>query len=426
MMNDTKRQEIALWWLDPLLRGNKERPQKELVKLFLNKYKQVITRSTIERAKREAFEKGLVEFRPNLIVPDSKRHAINEGLLSRKYNLLSSIVVKSEESSLTSDQSHTQLAYHTAQSIADAPGFFPENAVIGIGSGRAIHYLVESFRLLSKPFNVKNTTIMSLSGTIYPDVPKADFVSRQDQLLDADINAALFAQLFNQLTRVRTICFPIALHSVDAMRRNTWLYSPEDSGPQTDKDADIYASNRFSEHTPNFAFVGVGVLNRNHRLFREMQRPENDPLPSTMLDPIRDNLRELIHASQTITERYMAHASKTITDKRKGPIPYFPVADICHRLLFIDPPNEFTLATGEEDHLRSLINKVNTNMLTVTKRQLNKINNVVLIAGTEEKSIAIQRLLERNDPTKNKNKECPVIRTLCTDEATADRLLAAQ
>jgi DNA-binding transcriptional regulator LsrR (DeoR family) len=402
-MEDARSQEIARWWLEPLLNGQRELTQKELALKFAEKYGQHPHRRTIENAKRNAFKHRLVELRARLVVPTSERDPDTEKELKSKYNLTASIVVKSADSSITSDQLHFQLAYHTARGIAAAPMSFRTGDIIGVGSGRAIHNFVDSLREFPQ-FNVPNITLMSLTGTVYPEKT----ITLQEQLLDADINTVEFAKFFSQTTRVRTISYPIALLNVIPAWRNTWLHDPKrDTGLAPSK-RDAYKPNDFNEHVPTHAFVGVGVLAKSHRLHREVQQGSD----STMLDPIRENLATLIKVADKLSLRY------------RGPVPYCPVADICHRLWFVEPPEGFNITSSDREQIDHHITEANRHMLTVTKTQLSRIGNVVLIAGGEEKSLAIQRLLERNIPNKTKDEVTNVVKTLCTDVATARRLLA--
>jgi DNA-binding transcriptional regulator LsrR (DeoR family) len=407
-MSDRKCQELVKWWLEPLLEGAdgaKPVSHEKLAERYAAAYGESIDRRTVANAIRHAFRSKLVEFREQLMVPDSERDRVMEREITSKYHLDASIVVRCDDPTITSDQLHAQLGYHVARSIADAPGgYFRHGDRIGIGSGRAIHYFVDAFRSLT--LNVRDITLMSLTGTVYPE----QTIAFSEQLLDADINTVAFAKCFAQPTRVRTISYPIALDEVLPARRNTWLYDPELDTKLPERRKEDFKENYFSEHVPHHAFVGVGVLAGNHRLYQE-------PLygkASTMLHPIRKKLLDLIRISERISQRYKKHP------------PYHPIADICHRLWFVEPPEGMSVTPSEREQMVHLINGLNASMLTVTKVQLSRIiqkgGNVVLIAGGEQKSLAIQRLLERKVPGQS---EVGITRTLCTDAATAARLLAA-
>ena len=67
--------------------------------------------------------------------------------------------------------------------------------------------------------------------------------------------------------------------------------------------------------------------------------------------------------------------------------------------------------------VQHLIDKINSRMLNVTAAQLESINNIIVVAGTSRKALAIRELLEHSQYN---------IRYLCTDSIAARKILEAQ
>src|SRR5262249_7109864 len=128
--------------------------------------------------------------------------------------------------------------------------------------------------------------------------------------------------------------------------------------------------------------------------------------PSTMLAPIRNHLTRLFQLCEPITERAKSFA-----------LGYYPCADICNRFFFVEPPPNIRVEKRERDALMECIEHINDRVLTVTKTQLSKVRDLVLIAGTTQKALAVRRLLE-NPFTVKLN-----FGLLCTDAKTARYLL---
>jgi hypothetical protein len=96
---------------------------------------------------------------------------------------------------------------------------------------------------------------------------------------------------------------------------------------------------------------------------------------------------------------------------------YVPVADICNRLFFVPPPRGVSLAAHDRRKILELIDTINSRLINVSEDQLKDIRQIILVAGTARKALAIRYLLSR--PKKDRLS----IRILCTDQASAKLIL---
>lgn len=395
-LKDVEQVAIVEDWLHPLLSGLPPLKQTEMQKKFEERFGRSIDVKTLKRGLIEAFSDGLVRLERGHLDTNSHRNETLERELSDRWNLKGAIVVEIEQGYDDSDSIHRHLGIHLAKAIRSIPGYFRDDDVIAIGSGRATYHFVVALSRGRKKIDADSIRIMSLTGTVYPEAP----IVRPSVTLDADLAAAHMAACFSGPVTLRTIGHPIAHYDVPSVRKNTWLFdinhsdgdfSPDDFDDSRTKD------NLFDEHKPNHAFIGVGVLSGRHRLYREVTVGEKTP----MLDPIREDLRNVIEKSKEIQHDHED---------------YYPVADICNRLFLVDPPPSLSVNDKKIlDEIRQLINKVNKNMLTVTKMQLKKARYVNMIAGGERKVPALRTLLRRGLIASG---------TLCTDAKTAEVLIA--
>ncbi len=109
-----------------------------------------------------------------------------------------------------------------------------------------------------------------------------------------------------------------------------------------------------------------------------------------------------------------------LSDKYSDEI-YCPVADVCNRLLFVDPPPAHKKPVPESDakQIRDLIEEINKRLLTISLEQLATVGGLVLVAGTPAKATAIHKLLEDGELTHPKVH----IQVVCTDSTTAALIL---
>jgi Putative sugar-binding domain len=318
-------------------------------------------------------------------------------------NIQFAIVVNSDDLK-DSNTVHRMLGAELAAYIhKNSASYFRQNDIIGIGSGRSVHHLVASFDPVpSQQFRVHNIRIMSLSGSMYPDARASG-----RQWFEADATAEMFARCFAYSPLVRTIAFPLVHADVDSVRRNTWLHDPEMPSRRYYR---AFADNAYLKHIPTHAFIGVGVLNTDHRIYHEYSSQEQ----STMLRPIRRELAKLIEISQIIQNRC-----------RDIEPPYHPCGDICNRMFYVAPPDASLVREAERKALLRNMISVNDHVLTVTKTQLSMTTQqLVLISGTPQKAWTIRRLLEGRTVSDPKRKAVQLrFNLLCTDAETARFLL---
>lgn len=366
-----ERAQIALARFSPLRDGEPMKPLKVLAKEY-NRAEAVVS-----RAIAAAFSQGLVEIRG--IDRPPAQYKQNDALQKRMReafpNLHKVIVIDGREFGVgeleRGDLLHQQLGQAMAKFIQDS---ISHGDTLGLGSGRGVYFTVEALRR-SSDLRAQNVTIMSLTGALFPKAHSAGFSA----LLDADIHVALLAIGFEEQVTLKLISYPIAPDNLDAVRRNTWLDTEE-----------------FARHIPNRALIGVGVLDEGHRFYELVRRHRaNEP---EILQPIYDDLKKLVDLAEEVKAR-------------NG---YCPVADICNRLFFVEPPYGEKVEPPKRQRIENVIGTLNERLLTIREDQLASIKQILLVAGTKRKALAISRLLDR-DALK--------IEMLCTDSEAATEML---
>jgi DNA-binding transcriptional regulator LsrR (DeoR family) len=347
----------------PLRAGRNETPIAELAERF------GVSRNSIQPAIREAFRRGLLEVRVSqndrrmLVEPEYRIQRLEDKLVEA-YGIPSAVVVRTRETD--SDLVHRDLGYAMARTF---PTLVQNGNVIGLGSGRGPYYTVTG--LIARPsMPAREITLMSLTGAVYPKTHRETL----NVILDADYHTCLMGLCFSHpLKGHSVVSYPIASRRD---RANTWL-----------------ADDKFKDHVPSLAIVGLGVLRGQHR-FAAMLNKEPEP----SLQPILRELTALVELSA----RY--------TDKE-----YCCVADVCHHLFFVDAPDD-RVPREARDKMERLIREINDKSLTVNATQLASIRGLCVVAGTPEKRWAIRRLLDRC------SKGHWNIQVLCVDERTAEVL----
>jgi DNA-binding transcriptional regulator LsrR (DeoR family) len=371
-LTDQKIVEIARAHLEPLKLGKNPRPKVELAK------EMKLSQKTVGRAITEAFRKRLISietrFIPSFETDDSLARA-----LQAKFPRLKLAIVARMPKGIDSDKTHRNLGYAMARQIQGDPFFFRDGDVVGLGSGRGTYFTIAALNELDN-VQVGEISLMSLTGSLFSQRSK----DRENFLFDADIHAALLAQHFLGQIQVRPICSPIAQSIQDRAKviRETWL------GEDYDK------------HVPTHAIVGVGVLAEQHRFCQEVTSGQKAPV----LRSISDDLKTLVRIVGEITRSY------------DGKVPYCPVADICNRLLVVPHPDDLasSLRRRVSGDVEKLVSKINAHLITATKTQLSRVQNVILVAGTPIKARAILSLLQHS---------VAKVHTLCTDSEVAEALL---
>jgi len=218
---------------------------------------------------------------------------------------------------------------------------------------------------------------MSLTGAVYPETHDEGL----NALLDADFHTGLLSVSFSKPLTQRMVSYPIAHPRIEDLRKDTWLDETQ-----------------FLNHVPTVAIVGVGVLRGSHRFYEAVRR--NDP--GRALTTVFPELRKLVRLADD-------HSNET----------YCPVADVCNRLYFIDPPRNVSIGNGPKKSIRNLIAQINDRLLNISEEQLAMIGGLLLVAGTREKALAIRSLLEGSELPQPRVR----VRVLCTDVPTAELIL---
>jgi hypothetical protein len=222
---------------------------------------------------------------------------------------------------------------------------------------------------------------MSLTGALYPEAHDDNL----NVLLDADFHTGLLSVCFSRPLTQRMISCSIAPDDVDKRRRDTWL-----------------DHNAFREHVPSMAIVGVGVLcGGRHRFYEAVKR--NNPVPG-LKGKALENLGTLV----------------SLADRHTNEI-YCPVADVCNRLMYIEPPRSYkkVIPSADARRIRDLIEEINKRLLTVSLDQLGTVGGLVLVAGTRAKTTAMLKLLEDGEQTPPRVR----VQVVCTDAVTAKLIL---
>jgi hypothetical protein len=94
---------------------------------------------------------------------------------------------------------------------------------------------------------------------------------------------------------------------------------------------------------------------------------------------------------------------------------YVPVADVCNRLFYVNPPAGISISAEKQKQIKALIQNINEKLLCPSEEGLSDIKQLMLVAGTLKKAQAIKQLLEED-----KYK----IRIICVDQEAAEAILA--
>ncbi len=339
--------------------------------------------SQISKMIKSAFEKGLVEIRrvEKSLEPPSRDETLENELSTRHAQLTHAIVVDSDDGPSNggpsntrvddahwSDIVHERLGYAAADYISTGALLRPGD-YFAVGSGRGAFFTVESLRQNFRKLRADNVTLMSLTGATYPQAHSHHL----NVALDADFHVAFLGLCFEKAVTARYVSYPLVHDDVANFRKNTWL-----------------ADGEFNNHLPNHALVGVGVVQGAHRFRTAVTRS------------IRGGERKMapvLSALKTLVE--------ICDENAKEGVPC-PVGDVCNRLFVLESQDEV------RPELQPLVDQVNSKLLTVSREQLERIENIILVAGSQAKAPAIRQLLED---------ERLSIRVVCTDSVTARSIL---
>ncbi len=334
--------------------------------------------STLSRAMTEAFEKGLVEVR-RVERPHYRRDTDLEEQLKESFNIQLPLVVDPriseniQDPALARDKVHAILGNVAASLIARGALFRPHD-VIGVGSGRGVFHTIEG--LQEQRLGVSNITLVSLTGNI----GARSHAQKINVHMDADTHVDMLSKSFSQKIETFKISSLVSHRDaavLKAIREETWLSSTQ-------------------WRAPTIALIGVGTMGRGHRFYDLAQSDDTQP----MLLSLKEDLKRLITLSKKIQSRFAD---------------YCPIGDICNNLFFVTPPHHVRLHGNEEKDIRCIINEINSKLLNIDDEQLQQIDNLMMVAGTAQKALAIRELLVHRGYK---------IRILCTDIEAAKSILA--
>lgn len=278
------------------------------------------------------------------------------------------------------DKIHAELGHAVAKAIAQGM-MFQDGSVIGVGSGRAVYYTVRDLQEFPA-LGAKNVTVQSFTGWVHAKNHYATTNTTRE--FEADTHAAMLLQCFGQAV-INTVNRGIAYrddenHLLEKLRKASHL-----------------SETQWVKTRPRYALLGVGVIGPGHRLYEEANATRHEPGLQAIVEP----LRRLVEISEKVHARARCRF-------------YYPVADIANQLFCVQGCHWNDIDATVRQELENLVTGINKQLLTVTAAQLKEVENVILIAGTETKAVAIRHLLH--------TEHCNV-RFLCTDRKTADRIL---
>jgi DNA-binding transcriptional regulator LsrR (DeoR family) len=335
--------------------------------------------STLSRAMTEAFEQGLVEVK-KVERAHYRQDADLEEQLKESFKIQLPLVVDTEirqnlgDAALAGDKVHAILG-SVAASLITKGALFRPNDVIGVGSGRGVFHTIES--LEQHRLGVPNITLVSLTG----NVGARSHAQKINVQMDADTHVDMLSKSFSQKIESFKISSLVSHRDtavLKALREETWLSTTQ-------------------WRAPTIALIGVGTMGPGHR-FYELANSNDTPQP--MFLALKEDLQNLIKLCKKIQSVYGD---------------YCPVGDICNNLFFVTPPSHVRVSSHDENEIRSTIKGINSKLLNIDDDQLQQIDNLMMVAGTAQKALAIRELLVHRGYK---------IRILCTDVAAAKSILA--
>lgn len=387
-----------------------ELPKEEIIKLVLARfatlqttgkltpYSELSSRdpAVVARAISRAIKREWVEVivRPTETPLLERNEDLEEQLCEQFEGLAAARVVKRpetrqqanlEDAALQDDELHRCISCIAGEYIfKHRKELFLGEDVIGIGSGRGVSHLVDHLKTkMSLP--TINVTLISLTGAIDA---RAQAGNPNLKLRDADRNLGEFSYCFGRRVWLERVSHPLAFESKTAL---------EPALARTALHDDSWAETPLTH-----ALIGVGVLGPGHRLWEE----EKAKKKMRLLDPIMPRLAELVELSKEVRSDDFPH--------------WYPVGDICNRLILLPPPTDLNAPQEKIDRIQSLIEEMNRRFLTVRFEQLQQARHIFLVGGTERKAPLLKRLLTEKVGTEEEiTKPRYRIQLLATDEETA-------
>jgi DNA-binding transcriptional regulator LsrR (DeoR family) len=392
-VTDEERIAMALEKYGPLKRGE---PCRELKEIAANYDRDP---AVVSKAIKDAFTLGLVDIvrledRPRVPVQVPELCVQLEHKFPKLHTALVVDVanrgnLSPDERALVGDKIHEDLGYTAAHYVSNS-ALVHDGDVIGIGGGRGVFSFLKALTFFRR-LKAQNVSAISLAGDVYArthswwreGVTRLSYPGLNFQL-DPDDHLNLLGFSFSAPLNMRKISRSIAWErgEVTKMIKETVL----------DRD-------EWKKTIPTLGIVGVGVLSEGHRFYQEVKRPEVQR--EHMLKPILGDLHRLIEMMSGL-------------EFPKDYYWYVPVGDICNRLFYVRPPAEVKISKEQERQICELIARLNEKLLTATEDQLGQIKQLILVAGTLMKALAIKQLLEEDKVH---------IRILCVDKEVAEEIL---
>jgi DNA-binding transcriptional regulator LsrR (DeoR family) len=343
--------------------------------------------ATLKRNVDKAFQEGLVEVLPRGQASGQlDRLPELEELLRKKYakQLRRVIVVADKMPSRTQatpdrprvdDTIYAVLGDMMAARIASYE-VIRDGDIVGIGSGRAVHYTVKSLTKRD-PLVLSNVTLMSLTGSAWSYQEPGQ---QHGSFYDAD---AIVGQL--------VACFDEENQPKQRVISNRLVITTD---LETARSSTCLGDENWGRERPTIAVVGVGTVAEGHRLWDLIKHQ----LDNAIFRSIRDQIARLI----ALCDEY--HTED-----------YSPVADTSNYLFFVDPAIAGKqIPPDKVGQIHALITEINGTLLNIREHQFQTIPTLALVAGTKRKACAIRALL--NNANFN-------VRILCTDKEAALRLI---
>jgi len=393
---------LAIERFAPMREGEAARTYPDLRSAFKNEYGDSVGIRTMQNAIREAFEDELVTIRRTFTVPDYKRNTALEKALETTFKNLKYAIVpeirQKDSDRVDSDTVYSILGQALADHIQNSRNLFRPNDAIGLGSGRSVYWTVSALREF-EGVPVSPVILASLTGSMFTK----NQTSPASELLDGDTHVTMLLQHFGQYLQISMIRHSIAQNSESARNtalKTTWLGD-------------------FDSHVPAHAIVGCGVLDLpGHRFNQEWAERRL----SETLKPIAGILERIMKRMEEIKDSYPTY--RTI------------IADVCNRFFVVPPPRPLLQEAGLTKKLSDMkndIDELNKRLITVTKHQLSRVNNVMLIGGPgKENALHYLLNLKFKDGGVSSNSKGDFVHqpegfkvdTLCVDADTAEKLIA--
>lgn len=372
------------------------------VKQIITNYKEINYASQVSRLKKYALKNNIISIEQTnednvtmIIISPQRRHVRREKRLEddlkRNFGLRNAIVVDfpyTGSLNAYDPQQDNELHKDLGRALAEhLVRVLRTGDHILVGGGRGTFFTAHALRRLEVPPTQKEIRVTAMCGNCSTTLWKGedsdispDFLFKK---LDADDVTYEMATAFPNGRPIR-LSLPAVLSSPSDLEN---ILANGQGKPIAEK------SWQNQKYMPTVALVGVGALAGGHKFFQYVDSELFD------LEPIRDYLVPL----------------RKISDSIYDVAGYYPVGDIAYYLFYINPPRKIKIPDEQESEIKNLIEKINERVVTVLPKQLNKIQNITVIAGGAVKWDALYTILSSEKLLR--------VDDFCTDKMTAECLL---